>query len=132
MNIEQMKPMWTIEEALDLIRPMQGLALYENFNLGLAGGVLDRGDSYKDLDIICLPRSRKTANRESFIEEMKSVLLSKGIFDIKVDSFDDGAGWSGEILDGRIIWKMEFQVPTSVKGISTYKRIDWIFVDYSI
>lgn len=123
--------MWNIEEVAPLMGKMNALALHANFNLGLGGGVLNNGYSNKDLDIICLPRSRKFANREELIEEMKTILQSElQAYDFKVENLEERpGGWSEPNLDGRKVFMMEFKRGI---GIHEVRRIDWIFVDYEI
>lgn len=49
-----MRP-WTIEQALDLIRLLQGDVRKQfGFHICLGGGVLNRGESRKDLDLYFL------------------------------------------------------------------------------
>lgn len=124
VKIELPKPMWVLEEVAPLLGRMNGLALHCNFNLGLGGGVLNEGYSHKDLDIICLPRSRKNANRQELLEEMSVILRTElNATEFSVKDLEDG-GWSGAALDGRVVYAMRFKVN------SEEKRIDWIFVDY--
>lgn len=123
--------MWTIEQARPLLGKMNALAIHCNFNLGLAGSVLDDGYSNKDLDIICLPRSKKLANRQELLAEMTGIIQKElDAFDITLEDIG-AAGWSEAELDGRIVWKMEFKIGCN-PGIHTIKRIDWIFVDYGV
>lgn len=49
-----MKPMWTLEAGLALVRTLEK-ALAPNYHAALGGGVLHRGESNHDLDIIILP-----------------------------------------------------------------------------
>lgn len=47
--------MWTLDEALSLIRDLQPEVLRLGYHITLAGGVLNKGVSEKDLDLIFLP-----------------------------------------------------------------------------
>lgn len=47
--------MWGLSDALEVIRPLQFKALQFGFHLALAGGVLNKGMSHNDLDIIVMP-----------------------------------------------------------------------------
>lgn len=48
---------WTLGEALDIIRELQGQIWSEcNYHLGLIGSVLNHGSSINDLDIVALPQ----------------------------------------------------------------------------
>ena len=55
----QQSPRWTLEEGLELIRTIQTKALHKGYHLALGGGVLNRGWSLNDLDIIALPMDGK-------------------------------------------------------------------------
>lgn len=46
---------WTIDDAINLIRVVQPLAKHAGYHVGLAGGVLNRGESLHDLDLIVMP-----------------------------------------------------------------------------
>jgi hypothetical protein len=50
-----MKPYWELEEALGLIRSLQPETRKFNYHLCLGGGVLNKGESKKDLDLYFLP-----------------------------------------------------------------------------
>lgn len=56
--------MWDIESSLALIRKLQPSAIPVGYNLCLCGGVLDRGFSDSDLDIVAMPGSY-TEQREA-------------------------------------------------------------------
>ncbi len=60
MTPELPKPaMWTLEEGLAFIRDLQPKAWANGYHLALAGGVLNRGESFKDLDIIVMGMSNR-------------------------------------------------------------------------
>jgi hypothetical protein len=70
-----MRPKWTFEDALPIIRAIDPIARRCNFSLALRGGVLLRGESDRDLDLcflsegdleFCLP--------EMVLEEIAKVL----------------------------------------------------------
>lgn len=48
-------PMWTLDQALDLIRDLQPLVRELNYHITLGGGVLNTGESEKDLDLFFIP-----------------------------------------------------------------------------
>lgn len=48
--------MWTIEEALTLIRNNQQACMKSGYYIALAGGVLNKGYSVSDLDLLLMPR----------------------------------------------------------------------------
>lgn len=47
--------MWTLNNALVMVRSFQFKALQLGYHLALGGGVLNKGQSDKDLDIMVLP-----------------------------------------------------------------------------
>lgn len=46
---------WSLDEAIALIRTVQPFARHAGYHIGLAGGVLNKGVSKNDLDIIVMP-----------------------------------------------------------------------------
>lgn len=57
MNIETFpKYMWTLEQGVDFARGLEGSTLPYGWHVALGGGVLHRGGSMKDLDLIFKPR----------------------------------------------------------------------------
>lgn len=59
--------MWGLSEALDVIRPLQFKALQYGYHLALGGGVLNKGMSDNDLDIIVLPLDQRPAQLDKFL-----------------------------------------------------------------
>lgn len=53
--------MWDLDEALPIIRELQGEIRPLGYHLTLGGGVLNKGHSYKDLDIYIIPLVGETA-----------------------------------------------------------------------
>jgi hypothetical protein len=49
--------MWTMADALELIRMLQPHIMEAGYYLALAGGVLNNGSSNNDLDLVAVPRS---------------------------------------------------------------------------
>lgn len=50
-----MRTMWTLDQALELVRRIQSVIKKYNYHVALGGGVLNRGTSTKDLDLYFLP-----------------------------------------------------------------------------
>ncbi len=46
---------WTLEEALNFIRPIEQQVFDLKYNIALTGGVLKNGRSNHDLDLMCIP-----------------------------------------------------------------------------
>jgi hypothetical protein len=51
-------PSWDLVTAIYFIRELQPWAYKNGFNLHLGGGVLDRGWSTNDVDILAMPRAQ--------------------------------------------------------------------------
>lgn len=65
---------WTLDEALPFVRSL-GEELYPDWYVALAGSVLMRGNSEKDLDVLVFPRS----TAENKLSECKAVLTMFGL-----------------------------------------------------
>ncbi len=67
--------MWTLEQGLELIRSIEPKLREIDWYSGLTGGVLYKGESSKDLDIIVSPLSysKKT------MQDVRQVLLTNGL-----------------------------------------------------
>lgn len=46
---------WTMDEAVRLIRVLEPMAAKRGFHIGLCGGVLQKGRSEKDVDLLLYP-----------------------------------------------------------------------------
>lgn len=53
--------MWTLADAVLLVRRYQKHAMDRGYYLAIAGNVLNRGSSYNDLDIVAVPRDKNSA-----------------------------------------------------------------------
>ncbi len=53
-----------IDQALDIVRDLQPAAMRIGYYLALAGGTLNKGHSYNDVDIIAIPREGAIGGRE--------------------------------------------------------------------
>jgi len=64
--------MWTLENSLPLFRELQGIARPYGYFLALGGGVINKGYSAHDLDIVagCYTREADRANPNSFLEDI--------------------------------------------------------------
>lgn len=52
------KSKWTLEEGLTLVRLIEPIAVLHGYHTALAGGVLHRGTSDKDVDIVFYERTK--------------------------------------------------------------------------
>jgi hypothetical protein len=68
------KTRWTLENSVELIRILQPLAHQHGYHLALAGGILNKGYSEKDLDVVALPRSEMEQDWPDFQEAVEDVL----------------------------------------------------------
>lgn len=48
-------PVWTMQSALELVRALQPMLHEVRHHIALGGGVLNKGKSFKDLDLYVLP-----------------------------------------------------------------------------
>lgn len=60
--------MWTIEEGLEFVRRLQPGAAERGFNLSLGGGVLNKGESLHDLDVVVAPAKDAKPDVEAFVD----------------------------------------------------------------
>jgi len=112
--------MWKIDEALKLIRDIQPHARMNDYNLALAGGVLDKGFSDNDLDIIVIPRSAtRKPNKETLIEEFRMQIALRGLVVSKIEELPE----YGEGMEGRKLTRLI---------LSNEQIIELIFIDYSL
>jgi hypothetical protein len=56
-------PLWTLDDALTLVRALQPFTRQFGYHLTLGGGVLNVGSSTKDLDLFFLPLDNGGVNR---------------------------------------------------------------------
>lgn len=83
--------MWTLEEALYLIRRLQPKVFLHGYNLCLGGSVLNKGFSTKDLDLYVMRQSLVNQNESGLIDEflaegyvVKGAKYFKGIEVVKL------------------------------------------------
>jgi hypothetical protein len=77
---------WTMPEALALIRQIQGSLRPFGFHVALAGGVLNTDQSFKDLDLIFVPLTNEEAPA---VDRLISFLMSLPEF-AGLDTEDNG------------------------------------------
>lgn len=51
---------WTLDDAVTLIRSVQPAVMQAGYYMALAGGVLNKGTSLTDLDLVIVPRTPQT------------------------------------------------------------------------
>lgn len=61
-------PVWTLDSALPVIRELQFKALQCGYHLALGGGVLNKGQSFNDLDIYALTMDNTPQHKKKFLE----------------------------------------------------------------
>lgn len=66
--------MWTLDEALLLIRDLQPAVSGVGYHIALAGGVLNKGASNKDLDLIFLPLDTQVERVRSLLNLLVPLL----------------------------------------------------------
>lgn len=70
--------MWTLDEALNLIRALQPSTRKFNYHLCLGGGVLNKGGSQKDLDLYFLPLGTSSEKDADDLQGYLESLWGKG------------------------------------------------------
>lgn len=80
--------LWTIEEGVELIRSLRQRAHDAGFALALTGGVLMRGASDKDLDVIAYPLNRNSYSKRNLF----AMLVTAGWRRV-LDSREVRDGW---------------------------------------
>lgn len=104
---------WTLEEGANYIAQFQKKARELDYNLALGGGVLDRGFSFNDLDILCIPRSNKRIPKKQELLELISG---------DVEVLNINKGYKGEEIEGRDVYR--FTNPENEL------LVDLIFIEY--
>lgn len=59
---------WTLEQGLDYIRPLEAKCFDMGFNIGLMGSCLHRGWSNKDLDIVAVPANWRDGEKDTTLK----------------------------------------------------------------
>jgi hypothetical protein len=96
--------MWGLSDALDVIRPLQFKALQYGYHLALGGGVLNKGMSSNDLDIIVLPLDQRPCDRHKFLAVADKYLGTRTTIDrTKPHSAPDDENLYRFERDGRIV-----------------------------
>lgn len=106
---------WTLESGVEFIRRYQDLAVGHGYNLSLGGGVLNKGGSDHDLDIVCVPRKDRCPSMSHFADGMR-------------DSIERGA----ELLS--FTWARQWNQCTTVfkSKLSDGRSIDWFVVKLAV
>jgi len=111
--------MWTLDEALILVRRLQGFVRPTCYHLALGGGVLNNGRSDKDLDLYFIPFSERGPNPDGLRAILREEL---------------GAEYNlgGPSVRPQDVDKAYEQEPTWVNGRFTYRSADGRRVDVFI
>jgi len=72
--MKQKNPVWTLESALLTIRELQFKALQCGYHLALGGGVLNKGESFNDLDVVVLTMDKTSQRKDKFLESAEQYL----------------------------------------------------------
>lgn len=99
---------WTFSEAISYIRDRQTGAFQHHYNLCLGGGILDRGFSDHDVDIIAVPANGHTATMDNYLD---FVLWMNTVNLVKVSE----GGWN------QLMRKHEYRDAAN-------RKIDWFVV----
>ena len=98
--------MWTLDTALPVVRALQFKALQFGYHIALGGGVLNKGQSDRDLDIVVMPLdSRVDPRRDRFLAVCGEYLgkpTEVGVASVPEDDrlfrFTDSAGRIADLL----------------------------------
>ena len=72
--MKQKNSVWTLDQALPTIRELQFKALQCGYHLALSGGVLNKGESFNDLDISVLTLDNVPQRKDKFLESAEQYL----------------------------------------------------------
>lgn len=74
-----MIPVWTLEEAVPLLKELREVTTKVGFAVALAGSILYRGTSTKDLDIVVFPLRVEDPQAELDLTALKEALEEFGL-----------------------------------------------------
>lgn len=103
---------WTLNVAANLIRIIHPSVFIGGYNLHLGGGVLDKGHSNKDLDIVAIRRPQE------LVPLLGATLTLLDIMGFKLEKTDN------EIPD-RVVYKLKQEE-------GTFKRLNGLAIDLII
>lgn len=92
MPLAQMK-VWTLRHAASFIAALQPIASEQGFHLALAGGVLNKGASQNDLDIILCPYRDLTPTVNNALAFLTSLKCYETVTIIETN-WKTGKAWS--------------------------------------
>ncbi len=70
-KVQSLKPiLWTLEQGLSLVRDLQPLCHALSFHVALGGGVINKGESRKDLDLYFLPFDNEESSERGQLLKM--------------------------------------------------------------
>lgn len=70
-------PIWTLESALGLVRQIQAEIRQHDYHVLLGGGVLNTGESAKDLDLFFVPLNGSEGKRAELVKYLARALEHK-------------------------------------------------------
>jgi len=84
--------MWALDNALTFIRSNQPAAMDAGYYLALAGGVLNKGFSTNDLDVVAVPRQQQHSRKELLSlfpgVQPSGRVYAATVYEIKADQVD--------------------------------------------
>lgn len=138
-NLHKVKPQaeevkavaWTLDDAVALIRVIEKQLAKVHAHVGITGGVLFRGKSAKDLDLIVYPHN---ASEPPKIDKIKDALAKCDIYPAEAEQTATSRPYSSsrQYRTGGSLW---FSSGDN-KFVSVYetmdgRRIDIMFLDFS-
>ncbi len=94
-------PMWTLESARTFIAQISAQATSAGWNLSLCGGVLNRGYSHHDLDLVATPRQVYKKSHHHF-EKLKQLSLPQLLYIGERARWDNGVGLEYQYCGNRV------------------------------
>jgi hypothetical protein len=62
---------WVLEDALEFVRKLDPVVRTAGYSVGLAGSVLTKGESPKDLDLLLFPLSTEKVDVEDLVKTLR-------------------------------------------------------------
>lgn len=70
---------WTLDEAVTLVREIEPWFKQQGFHVGLTGGVLYNGLSFKDVDLIVYPHKSTSTSYVEIVDKIAAIYNSAGL-----------------------------------------------------
>lgn len=112
------QPMWTLPYALEVVRRVEPFMAEAGWHVAMGGGVLHRGSSSHDLDIVLVPREPTSSLREAH------KVLEGGGFKLKRTAEEMVRHWRSKGLTDRK-WVEHWETPD-------LRRVDVVYPSFIV